>query len=56
MNSCPPPCFEALAALERAAREAALCYADAEVMAELVTAEELDGSFRDAHGAGGGWG
>ncbi|KAG2448999.1 hypothetical protein HYH02_005753 [Chlamydomonas schloesseri] len=47
----PPVCWEALAAQGRAAREAALVYSEAEVMVELVAAEDLEAAFKDS-GAG----
>ncbi|KAG2444722.1 hypothetical protein HXX76_001466 [Chlamydomonas incerta] len=47
----PPVCWEALAAQGRAALEAALVYSEAEVMVELVAAEDLEAAFKDS-GAG----
>ncbi|EFJ43553.1 flagellar-specific protein Ssa14 [Volvox carteri f. nagariensis] len=42
----PPVCPQALAEHNRAAREALLSYQEAEIMVELVPADELEGAFR----------
>lgn len=44
----PKVCTEALARSDRAAREALLSYSNAEVFVELVAAEELETSLREA--------
>ncbi|KAG2495617.1 hypothetical protein HYH03_006217 [Edaphochlamys debaryana] len=44
----PPLCEEALAAAERAAKEAALAYGEAEVMVELIPEADLAAAFRDS--------
>lgn len=49
LSAWPPVCAEAVAAADRAAKEAMLSYSGVEVMVEIVPLEDLAGSLREGN-------